>query len=206
MPRGSKLRGVLTGTVATVLVLGALATAAGASASDRHGADAHAGHERSAAVQHQLVDAQRATAGYHRVAAAESDGYARPPEGVPLHACISGHDGDGSMGIHWINGEQVGDAVLDPARPEVLVYEPTKSGRLRLVALEYVVFADVWQAEHPGTVPLLFGRPLTLVPEPNPYELPAFYQVHAWIWQHNPHGTFADHNPRVSCGFASAVP
>ncbi|HET6580207.1 MAG TPA: hypothetical protein VFG66_17955 [Gemmatimonadales bacterium] len=37
---------------------------------------------------------------------------------------------------------------------------------------------------------------------PNRYELPAFHQVHAWVWRHNPHGMFADHNPSVSCDHA----
>lgn len=147
-------------------------------------------------------EAHRASARYHRVSVAENDGYGRPPEGVPLHECITALSGHGAMGNHWINGDLVSDAVLDAGSPEVLVYEPTRNGRLRLVALEYVVFADVWDTAHPGVWPELFGRPLTLVEAPNRYELPAFYEIHAWIWKDNPHGRFADHNPRVSCDHA----
>lgn len=150
----------------------------------------------------ELIEAYRGSAAYHATQLAERDGYGPFPPGVPLHECITSPDGMWAMGIHWVNELEAGDAVLSAAEPEVLVYEPMSSGRLRLVALEYVVFADVWEAEHPGTVPSLFGRELTLVPDGNSYEIPAFYQIHAWIWKHNPHGLFADHNPRVSCEFA----
>lgn len=149
-----------------------------------------------------LADAYRGSASYHSTQLAERDGYAPFPPGVPLHECITSTDGMGAMGVHWVNELEVGDAVLSAAEPEVLLYEPTRSGGLRLVGLEYVVFLDVWEAEHPGTVPTPFGRDLTLVPDGNRYELPAFYQVHAWIWKQNPHGLFEDHNPRVSCEFA----
>jgi hypothetical protein len=33
----------------------------------------------------------------------------------------------------------------------------------------------------------------------NRYGLPDFYERHAWIWQGNPLGTFADWNPDISC-------
>lgn len=147
-----------------------------------------------------LATARAATAGYHRVSVAEADGYGLPPGG-PLHECIASLDPmmPGAMGYHFINGAAVGDAVLDPALPEALVYETKPNGSLRLVALEYVVFQDAWEAAHGPTVPWMFGRPMTHVPFPNRYELPAFYQVHAWIWKGNPHGIHADHNPRVSC-------
>src|SRR5262245_30715384 len=66
-----------------------------------------------------------ATARYKDVAVAESDGY-------HLHfGCVSGSDA-GAMGLHYVNMELVGDGVLDPARPEIVIYEPTPSGRLKL--------------------------------------------------------------------------
>jgi hypothetical protein len=34
---------------------------------------------------------------------------------------------------------------------------------------------------------------------PNRYGLPAFWELHAWVWRHNPNGLFDDWNPRVSC-------
>lgn len=172
---------------AAAALMAALSTAANAAPQDDSG-------------RGDLSIARAASAGYHDVAAAEADGYGLPPEG-PLHECIASRDPahPGGMGYHYIDGLAVGDAVLDPATPEVLVYEAGPDGSMRLVALEYVVFKDTWHAAHGRAKPSLFGHEMTEVREPNRYELPAFYQIHVWLWKHNPSGLFADHNPRVSC-------
>lgn len=150
-----------------------------------------------------LLRAFLATAAYNSTAQAAADGYGPFPDGVPLHECITApNPADGAMGFHWLNGANV-DTTLDAAHPEVLVYEPQADGSLRLVALEYVVFADAWQAEHGDEVPQLFGRDLTFMDAPNRFELPPFYQIHAWIWKDNPAGQYASFNPDVSCQFAS---
>ena len=78
------------------------------------------------------------------------------------------------------------------------MYEPRPDGRLRLVALEYVVFQADWDAHH-AKAPTLFGQDFMLVPEGNRYGLPAFYELHAWVFKHNPRGMFDDWNPRVTC-------
>ncbi|WP_405218812.1 hypothetical protein [Agrococcus sp. Ld7] len=122
-----------------------------------------------------------------RTAAATNAGYGAFPEGVPLHECIADLHGHGAMGVHWVNGSLV-DTTLDPAHPEVLLYEPTRNGRLALVAVEYFVFADAWAAEHGDTAPRLFGADLTYVASPNRYEVPAYWQRHAWLFSHNPMG------------------
>jgi len=95
----------------------------------------------------------------------------------------------------------VGDAAVNAATPEALVYEPQRNGRLRLVAAEYVVFQSAWDEAH-SSPPVLFGREFELVEAPNRYGLPSFYELHAWIWKHNPAGMFDDWNPRVSCAAA----
>ena len=65
------------------------------------------------------------------------------------------------MGVHYVNGDLVGDGELDPAKPETLMYEM---------------------------------RGLDL-----------FYALHVWAWRDNPHGTFVNFSPNVSCdGFAPA--
>jgi len=103
------------------------------------------------------------------------------------------------MGIHYVNGARVTDAVLDPALPEVLVYQPLPNGKLRLVAAEYVIFQGAWlQAGNTGT-PTLFGQQMNFVPLGNRYGLPPFYEIHAWIWMNNPSGIFKDWNPSGSC-------
>jgi hypothetical protein len=136
-------------------------------------------------------------------AAANAAGYGLPPEG-PLSECIMSLDGSAGMGFHWINGDLVGDAELDPGRPEALVYEPTADGGLRLVALEYVVFAEAWDAENDQPPTLFGGQPFHFTDAPNRYEIPAFYALHVWLYKDNPAGMYEGFNPDVSC--AGALP
>jgi hypothetical protein len=139
-----------------------------------------------------LARVRAATAPFHQMDVALAEGYG------PLHTCTDEESGLGAMGQHYVKGSVVGDTVFDLAQPEVLVYEPTSNGRMRLVAVEFVVFADAW-AEVSSSPPTLFGRQLALVPEPNRYGVPAFYQIHVWLWKSNPAGMFSDWNERVSC-------
>jgi len=155
-----------------------------------------------AGTEDDLAAARTATEAFADPAAAEEAGYGLPPEG-PLHECIASFDDTGAMGLHYINGDLVGDTVLDGAAPEALVYEPRSDGGLELVAVEYVVFAEAWDAEN-DMAPMLFGEMFMLVEEPNRYELPSFYALHAWIWKENPSGTFATFNADVTC--ANAMP
>jgi hypothetical protein len=113
-----------------------------------------------------------------------------------LHGCVSGPQ-EGAMGIHYANGALVGDGELDATKPEALLYEP-KDGKLQLVAVEYVVIADAWNAKHPAP-PVLMGQLFNYVGAPNRYGLPAFYELHVWAWKNNSDGMFADWNPSVSC-------
>jgi hypothetical protein len=110
--------------------------------------------------------------------------------------CVSGPH-EGAMGVHFVNGGLVGDGMLDAARPEALLYEPA-FGRLKLVAVEYVVLAELWDAANEQP-PVLEGQVFNYVGSPNRYGLPPFYELHVWAFKENPRGTFADHNPRVSC-------
>lgn len=139
-----------------------------------------------------LAQVRAATARFHDLDVALAEGYG------PLHTCTDHEGGDGAMGQHYVKGAVVGDTVFDLSQPEVLVYEPTTNGRMRLVAVEFVVFAEPWDAISTDP-PQLFGRELAPVPAPNRYGVPAFYQIHVWLWKHNPSGTFSDWNPRVSC-------
>jgi methanethiol oxidase len=143
-----------------------------------------------------LDKARKATAGYRQLDAAQADGY-RLFTDAQGAACID-HPGVGGMGVHYVRNDLVGDASVDAATPEALVYEPGRRGRPRLAAVEYVVFQDQWDAGH-DSPPALFGREFALVPAPNRYGLPAFYALHAWLWKHNPRGLFDDWNPRVTC-------
>lgn len=112
-------------------------------------------------------------------------------------ACID-MPGAGAMGVHYANGSLVGDGAIDPMTPEAVVYEPDEQGRPHLVALEYVVFQEAWDAQH-STKPSLFGQDFSLSPAGNRFGLPAFYSLHAWLFKHNPAGMFAMWNPKVTC-------
>jgi hypothetical protein len=143
-----------------------------------------------------LGEVRHATAKYHKVEVAQQAGYGRFVD-VNGVACIDMPD-MGAMGIHYVNGSLVGDGKIDPLKPEAVLYEPRKAGRLHLVAVEYVVIQQAWDATHRHP-PVLFGHRFDVTGAPNRYGLPPFYSLHAWVWKHNPAGTFAMWNPRVSC-------
>ncbi|HET7570453.1 MAG TPA: hypothetical protein VFK96_07705 [Gammaproteobacteria bacterium] len=169
---------VLAGAVAVAAVL----WTPGAAAS------AHAHHNATGLI----AAAHDATGQYRNLAEAEADGYAL------LLGCVTGPD-HGAMGVHYVNQGLVGDGVLDAQHPEALVYEPTGNGGLRLVAVEYVTIASVWDAAHPESTPVLMGQLFDYVGAPNRFGLPAFYALHVWAWAHNPLGAFTMWNPHVSC-------
>jgi hypothetical protein len=139
----------------------------------------------------QLQRVRDATQRYRNVDKAIDAGY------VQFFGCV--HEPlAGSMGIHFVNGTLAGDTVLEPTKPEALTYEVRPDGGLALVGVEYVVFQEAWDAAH-DTPPSLFGQPFVPVAEGNRYGIPAFYALHAWAWESNPSGAFADWNPRVLC-------
>jgi hypothetical protein len=146
-----------------------------------------------------------ATAKYHDLAAAEADGYGLFKDAAGV-ACIDNQP-VGGMGVHYVklsyvlhevNGETVPDTTLDALHPEALVYAPNGSGQLKLAALEYIVFADAWNAEH-ADPPSMFGRSFDFTPFPNRFGIPAFYSLHAWVWNANTSGLLQPWNPRVHC-------
>jgi hypothetical protein len=147
-----------------------------------------------------LRAARAGTAAYHNVDAAT--GYAQFADADGI-ACID-NPGVGGMGVHFANLGVVLDPAIDAATPEALVYEPKSDGRLRLVAVEYIVFQEAWDATH-ASPPSLFDQEFEPMPSPNRYGLPPFYELHAWIWRHNPRGMFDDWNPLVSCSPGGAT-
>jgi hypothetical protein len=93
-----------------------------------------------------------------------------------------------------------GPKVPASRKPEALIYEPMPNGALRLVGVEFIVFASDWADLHPdGSAPAVDGHLANYESEPNRYGLHAFYELHVGAWQQNPIGTFADWNTRVSC-------
>lgn len=147
-------------------------------------------YQKSASGNTLVEVVRQATTDFKDVEAAKSAGYGL------FHGCVSGPQ-EGAMGIHFVNGDLVGDGEIDAAHPEALIYEATNKG-LQLVGVEYVVIAEAWDANH-ETPPSLLGQVFHYVSAPNRYKIPAFYELHVWAWKQNPSGMFTDWNPKVSC-------
>ena len=186
---------------ALALLLGAtIATAASAQASGVPQVQGH-GHSHSTGGssprdQIGLAVVRAATAAYHYVGIPQAKGYAILAD-TAGKTCID-QPGVGGMGIHYVNGDLVGDPAINAWQPEAVVYRPTTGGRLRLAAAEYVVIKSAWDAGH-AAPPSLFGHEFMVTDAPNRYGLPAFYSLHVWAWDHNPAGPFEMWNPDVVC-------
>jgi hypothetical protein len=154
--------------------------------------------------QSDLASARIATASFHDLDAAKAAGYGALVADLQGITCID-NPGVGAMGVHYLNpslAPELGDPnavpAVDALTPELLVYEPTSDGGLRLVALEYLTLKANWDA-HNAAPPSLFGQQFNETPAGNRFGLPAYYSLHAWIWDPNPTSQFAPWNPRVSC-------
>lgn len=139
-----------------------------------------------------LADIRSATARYHSIEQAMAAGY------VPFSPCVS-HPVLGGMGYHYVNPDLV-DGEFNHLQPEALLYEPQKNGRMKLVGVEYIVVAEQWSQSNP---PMLgdqaFDEYIDSPANPLPFNN---YQLHAWIWKHNPAGLHTPFNPMVNCEFA----
>jgi len=102
----------------------------------------------------------------------------------------------GTMGVHFLNPALLGPEP-DPMKPTLLVYEP-EGERLKLVAVEWLIPLATGIKTHPQ----LFGRPFDGPMEGHEPLLPLalhHYDLHVWLFKHNPLGIFAPVNPDVKC-------
>lgn len=114
----------------------------------------------------------------------------------------------GGMGVHFLNPQAVGPT-LDPAKPQVLIYEPT-GDKLTLVAAEWFVPA----ALAANGAPTIFGKTLEGPMEGHKPLMPTalhHYDLHVWLWKNNPAGVFSPTNPALKCpksgySFAEGTP
>jgi hypothetical protein len=147
---------------------------------------------RQADQSNELVKIVRAsTERFKDVGVAKAEGYAL------MFGCVSG-DSSGAMGLHYVNMTLVGGGVLDPTRPQIVIYEPMPDGSLKLIGADYLLIADSWNKTHSGP-PELMGQFFHLFEAPNRFGLPAFYTLHVWAWKDNPNGAFVNWHPNVSC-------
>jgi hypothetical protein len=136
-----------------------------------------------------LAQLRAATARYHDLDTALAEGFVQGTQ------CVSNPDGPGAMGVHYVDMARLTTG-FETTRPEVLIYEPQENGRMRLVGVEYVVLdadqdaSTLEQHAFPGGVGFH---------APHAGTAPVAYTLHAYVWKHNPAGTFADYNPRNSC-------
>jgi hypothetical protein len=159
----------------------------------------------------ELAEVRQVTAPYHDLDAAMAAGYTvwSPDPFAPNATCPSSPEGQ--MGYHLVNvslrggaaNPAAGDAVIDPLRPEMLLYEKRPDGQVHLVGVEYIVFKAAWERDHGAGAapPEVFGQPLlasshTFPGNPNPIP---HYELHVWIFTSNPLGMFYPWNPTATC-------
>lgn len=180
--------------VAALMMAGS-GTRGAAQSHDDHGGARSEPHKPTP-QENALVQAVReATARFKSVTSVSG-----PGEGYELaFGCVSGGD-FGAMGLHYLNSSLVGDGEVDVAHPEIVLFEPTGDGHIRITGADYLVYAEDWEAKHPGQgPPQLMGQLFHLFDSPNRFGLKPFYTLHVWAWKDNPNGTFVNWNPDVSC-------
>ena len=180
---------------ASIMTLITVATCLGSTlAQSAHTHSATPPKQQLTVTQGALLQAVRdSTERYKDVSAAEADGYSL------LFGCVTGAD-SGAMGLHYVNLALVGSGVVDPAHPQIVIYEPQPDGSKKLIGADFLVIADQWDKAHPGQgAPQLMGQLFHYFEAPNRFGLPAFYTLHVWAWKQNPNGAFVNWHPNVSC-------
>lgn len=187
-------------------------------------ASAHTGHENpsvmpdaNGALAQDLTRIRQATARFRDIEVAFAEGYIIPP---PEHCVTAEAEGDprqlGAMGVHLVRPDLLGITAVSPrvdgvgtntdfTQPSVLVYEPQGDGRYELVAVENLIFAQAWHAAgnvgrpsfHGNEYYYMIDNPLTPADEAHGFE--PHYELHVWLYRHNPAGTFMQFNTRVTC-------
>ena len=140
------------------------------------------GQGSASSEQQDLAMLRRATAPYHRFETATAAGWS-----AQITGCMSSPAG--AMGFHYGNPAII-DGTVSVDAPELLLYEPEANGRMRLVAVEYIVPLSAWTSPTP---PRLFGHDFHV------NSAFGIWALHAWVWKENPNGMYADWNPNVSC-------
>jgi hypothetical protein len=174
-------------------------------------------------VPAELEQLREATDKYHSVTQALKDGYVAPER------CVSRPSGGmGYHYVHQADVLKADDYRVgvggDPLKPEAMLYEAKKNGELTLVGVEWIVRDEDQVITLGEPVPqLVLGQVEPFLVEPfhnpdgpmfghehwagSPYLgpdglagwQPIHFDLHAWIWKHNPDGLFEDWNPDVSC-------
>jgi hypothetical protein len=144
-----------------------------------------------AEVSQQLAALRRVTASFQEFSTASAAGWS-----AQITPCMTDPGGAGGMGFHYGNTALI-DGTATVENPQLLLYEPEKNGRLRLVAVEYIIPYTFHARD--AAPPVLFGQQFQQV---DAFQL---WGLHAWVWKENPSGIFASWNPTVNCANATAT-
>jgi hypothetical protein len=143
------------------------------------------------AVEKDLATLRQVTAPFQQFEKAAAAGWS-----AQITPCMADPGGAGGMGFHYGNVGLI-DGSVQVDQPELLLYEPEKNGRLRLVAVEYIIpYTFHSRAAAP---PVLFGEKFK---QNDTFQL---WGLHAWVWRENPSGMFTSWNPKVTCEHTAAV-
>ena len=147
--------------------------------------------------QDDLAVVRQVTAQFHDVGTAKAAGYELGYVNGSGNRIITGciaNPTAGVMGYHYFNKALIDDLVVDPQKPEGLVYVSGPEEQLKLVAVEYVVPGANSNPPGVSEPPTVLGHQMHIL-------VPAvgFYIQHFWVWSHNPSGMFVDWNPELTC-------
>ena len=152
---------------------------------------AEASQSFGAAVNKDLATLRQVTAPFQQFDRAAHAGWS-----APITACMTDPNGAGGMGFHYGNVGLI-NGTVSVDKPQLLLYEPEQNGRLRLVAVEYIIpYTFVPRSAEP---PVLFNQKFAQV------DAFGLWGLHAWVWKENPSGMFAAWNPNVNCANTTAV-
>src|SRR6187401_755310 len=138
----------LAHALTAALMLTASTTIAGAQGHDDHGPNGPSSQRKPTAQDNALVKAVReATDRFKHVTSV-----AGPGQGYELaFGCVSGGD-FGAMGLHYVNMGLV-DGDIKASEPEIILFEPTGDGGIRITGVDYLTPVAAWEAAHKGEGP-----------------------------------------------------
>eukprot|EP01041_Mallomonas_annulata_P020695 gene20695-40556_t len=125
-----------------------------------------------------IVDA---TTAYQDIDAAIAAGF------QPTESCAA-MPGVGAMGYHYVNPAHMADGVIDPAKPEILLFHTDADGALRLGGVEYFAADADQDLATDADRPFLHGHPFDGPMEAHEPGMPTRYDLHGWRYAANPTG------------------
>jgi hypothetical protein len=155
-------------------------------------------------LHRQLTAAKAASRKYRDIDAARAAGYYQVTQFIP------------GLGLHLAN-LSIPNTTFDPARPQILLYQPDAKGGMRLVGVAYQYLhtndtppagfaggSDVWHYhtnlcfQRGGSVTIAGDEASCRAVGGLVFQKQTAWLLHAWIWKANPDGVFTEVNPKVA--------